>query len=231
MPFNSERARTKRIGELMRNVVKTDFCWFWKGYVNDGSYGVTHIAGKSALAHRAAWMLLRGPIPTGMVVRHQCDNPRCVNPNHLLLGTIADNSRDAVERKRFPDRHGEANVTAKLKTEQIKAIRKDTKSTHEEIAKRYGVTANNIAAIRKGKTWRIGLDSNDLAAMSRLKFPHGPKKQSREGGMPGVRWERGRWVAKLRHNKKTIYVGRFRDVEEAKAAHSKRKNELLELFQ
>lgn len=76
-----------------------DQCWPWMGWMND-DYGVIRVGGRDEKAHRAAWMVARGPIENGLVVRHTCDNPRCVNPGHLLLGTQLDNIRDRVERGR-----------------------------------------------------------------------------------------------------------------------------------
>lgn len=72
-------------------------CWPWQGTCDTKGYGR---AGKSERAHRVAFMLARGPIPTGMLIRHRCDNPPCCNPFHLELGTKADNAQDAVERRR-----------------------------------------------------------------------------------------------------------------------------------
>ncbi len=78
-------------------------CWVWNAALS-GRYGsvpfwVTKIMG-TKVASRIAYMLVRGPIPAGLLVRHDCDNPPCVRPEHLLVGTHADNSADMVRRKR-----------------------------------------------------------------------------------------------------------------------------------
>lgn len=73
-------------------------CWEWQANKDKG-YGKIGINGKSVLAHRFSYLMFNGD-PTGLVVRHTCDNPGCVNPSHLMLGTCADNSRDMVERGR-----------------------------------------------------------------------------------------------------------------------------------
>lgn len=81
-------------------VEKTDGCWLWKGYRTPKGYGVFKMNGKNQQAHRAAWMLTHGPIPTGLDVLHECDNPPCVRPDTLFLGTNTDNQRDSVAKGR-----------------------------------------------------------------------------------------------------------------------------------
>lgn len=91
-----------------RKVEKTDSCWLWRGCVHYLGYGVTSVGGKQVRAHRLAWTYANGPIPDGLLVRHKCDVPLCVNPDHLLLGTYADNAADMVSRGRQAkgDRNG-----------------------------------------------------------------------------------------------------------------------------
>jgi len=80
----------------------TSGCWLWTGAPDSSGYGRANVApGKQERSHRAAWTLLRGPIPQGLFVCHRCDNRGCVNPDHLYLGTHQDNVRDAVQRRRF----------------------------------------------------------------------------------------------------------------------------------
>lgn len=75
-------------------------CIEWQGSRNRNGYGSVRAEGRTWLAHRWAWVQVHGPIPEGLVVRHRCDNPPCVNVEHLEIGTHADNMRDAVERGR-----------------------------------------------------------------------------------------------------------------------------------
>jgi hypothetical protein len=79
----------------------TDYCWTWMGAADRDGYGRFHVPrGETDTAHRVAWRLTFGPIPDGLQVLHKCDNPPCVRPDHLYVGTNEDNVRDKVERGR-----------------------------------------------------------------------------------------------------------------------------------
>jgi hypothetical protein len=82
------------------NIRKTESCWLWTGMLTDGGYGVISDHQKKTRAHRASYALYVGPIPEGMHVLHRCDNPPCVNPKHLFLGTHIDNMRDMESKGR-----------------------------------------------------------------------------------------------------------------------------------
>lgn len=86
-----------------RHTIKSDGCWEWGGYKNATNYGFTRVGGrgsKGVLAHRLSWQLHFGEIPEGMHVCHKCDNPPCVRPDHLFLGTNLDNIKDRIKKGR-----------------------------------------------------------------------------------------------------------------------------------
>jgi transcriptional regulator len=125
-------------------------CWFWEGARNGYGYGQFIFKGKKYSAHRFS-AKLSGLSIKNKVVRHTCDNPACVNPNHLLVGTHADNVADKVRRNR--QARGVTNGRAKLTEKQVKFIRK-SKLTNSQLAKKFNVNSRAILAIRKRETWR-----------------------------------------------------------------------------
>jgi len=90
-----ERFEDKYIPEPMSG------CWIWTARVSPAGYGQASYKRKSTFAHRLAWTLFRGPIPEGLCVLHKCDNPPCVNPEHLFIGTQIENIRDCVAKGRI----------------------------------------------------------------------------------------------------------------------------------
>lgn len=128
-------------------------CHIWTGAKLSSGYGRYSPLGrrsKRLYAHRFAWEMENGPIPDGLSVLHRCDNPSCVNPGHLFIGTQADNMRDMAEKRRST--FGEANPMAKLKLEDVAAI-KASPLTSYEIAPRYGISAGHVRQIRAGSRW------------------------------------------------------------------------------
>lgn len=87
----------------------TDACWEWQASKARGGYGQVWCDGRMRLAHRIVWVLTNGSIPAGLYVLHRCDNPPCVNPKHLFLGTQADNMADMQEKGRRVDHYGDEN--------------------------------------------------------------------------------------------------------------------------
>jgi len=132
-------------------------CWEWQAAKTKDGYGSVGIAtSRSALAHRVVWELTRGPIPEGMYVCHHCDNPSCVRPSHLFLGTQTDNMRDAIEKGRIMGSCGEDSPSAKLSEEDVLAIRREYANgcLQDDLAKQYGVTQAHISSIVLRKAWR-----------------------------------------------------------------------------
>ena len=112
---------------------------------------------KPASAYRVAYRLWKGEIPEGLCVRHTCDNPMCVNPEHLVLGTHQDNMRDMAERGRQhvpkPNSRGEKHHNAKLTEEKVREILLSNE-TRNAIATRMGVSPSTVKAIRNGRLWK-----------------------------------------------------------------------------
>lgn len=134
-------------------------CWPWIGTRNNKGYGMFMVTSpKKIPASRASWMLFRGEIPAGMSVCHECDNPACVNPSHLFLGTHADNMHDMHNKKRhkYVAHVGSKNGFARLDESKVSTIKAMLRAgvTHKAIAKTFGVAASGISHIASGKSWK-----------------------------------------------------------------------------
>jgi len=125
-----------------------DGCWIWSAHCNRGGYGTID----GTIASRVSWELENGAILGGLDVCHQCDNPPCVNPSHLFLGTASDNLKDSVRKGRL-DHRGERNSNAKLNYAKVQSIR-ESSLLQCKLAKLYGVTRNSIYNIQKKLTWQ-----------------------------------------------------------------------------
>ena len=126
-------------------------CLLWLGYTMSNGYGLIRDSGRKMLTHRLAWENANGPIPEGMHVCHKCDVRSCVNPDHLFLGTHADNMADKVAKQR--QNRGESHGTSKLTEAQVLAIRADSRS-QSQVAADYGVSQTRISFIKLRKHWR-----------------------------------------------------------------------------
>lgn len=149
-------------------------CWEWTGKLMHKGYGVIYIDGKERRAHRVSYEEYKGNIEGGLLVCHSCDNRKCINPDHLWLGTNAENIQDAAKKGRMKGfgasrgqsyetlsggvtetQVGEMNKNAKLVEQQVLEIRaklKDGVNSHE-LAKAYGVSYRNIRAIAIRRSW------------------------------------------------------------------------------
>ena len=131
-----------------------DACWPWLGFIDKDGYGTFAVSHRlSRRAHRVV-LMLSGWEPDGSYVLHRCDNPKCVNPSHLFLGTAADNAADAVRKGR--NSCGERNGRATLTERDIVAIRKmaDSGATRTETAGVFGVSIAEISCIVRRQRWR-----------------------------------------------------------------------------
>lgn len=135
-------------------------CWLWAGAMKGRGYGGVWVRGKFLRAHREAYEAVHGEgSAVGLLVRHKCDVRACVNPDHLEIGTYADNNRDMVERGRQVTPKGEANRSAKLTEADVKMIREtyvrySGTHGHRGLARRFGVDHSVIGDIIRRQNWK-----------------------------------------------------------------------------
>lgn len=143
-----------RIERFWSKVKKGPKCWLWLGAIGNRGYGQIKFEGKVELAHRVAWTITHTP-PGELCVLHSCDNPPCVNPSHLFLGTKQDNSDDMVNKGRSYPRDGQLNPNNKLTPEQINQIRNlKGKLKQTEIANMFGIIQPHVSRILRGEAWK-----------------------------------------------------------------------------
>ena len=148
-------------------VIKVDDneCWSWDAYKLKDGYGRFRLDHRMMLAHRMSWIIEHGKnIPDGLQVCHACDNPSCVNPTHLFLGTQSENMNDCVDKGRLGERKGECNRNSRLTKENVVDIRKEYKKIIPgglradnfimENAKRYGVTFRTVQSVVYRQSWK-----------------------------------------------------------------------------
>jgi hypothetical protein len=150
-----EHKKSGAVERFWSNVRKTDHCWEWTACLSQDGYGhFGAVAFKEKRAHRVAWTLANGPITGGLQVCHKCDNPKCVNPEHLFLGTQADNMQDAARKGHR--NLGELNTHSRLTKEQVISIRAEFANgeTQKALARKYGVWPYSIRSIVDNITWK-----------------------------------------------------------------------------
>ena len=137
--------------ESFYNIDQTTQCWNWNRKKDKNGYGIFFLNGGAERAHRFSYKHYRKIDPLDLMVCHRCDNPSCVNPDHLFLGTCQDNLRDALQKGRFAI--GDLNGRSKLTPEQVKELLQSPESG-ASLAKKWGVNRSTINRIRRGEGWR-----------------------------------------------------------------------------
>jgi len=155
--------RTPLEVRFWRYVHKTEGCWLWTGAPNRTGYGTIRRSGRGSallLAHRASWELHNGPIPEGLAVCHECDTPPCVRPEHLFLGTIADNNADMMGKGRYGVRpehlpRGRAHPNAKLTAEAVRDIRRlyAEGTGLRALSRQFAVSTGTLSSVIRRATW------------------------------------------------------------------------------
>ena len=130
-------------------------CWLWTAGKDKDGYGIINVDGEVRKAHRLVIELQGSDVPSGMCVLHHCDTPSCVRPDHLYIGTMADNVRDRDSRERRAPPVGEKNGNAKLTADDVAKVRRVYASgfTQQTIADYFGVHQSTISNIVRGRNW------------------------------------------------------------------------------
>ncbi len=137
---------------LMKRTRKTSTCWLWEGGKFSDGYGNIGTSRGARRTHRVSYELYIGPIAAGLQVLHSCDNPACINPAHLSLGTGADNMRDRDAKGRHVPCLGTDNGAAKLDNLTVQMIR-DSPLSVAQLAKIFEVCSHTIRRIRAKTSW------------------------------------------------------------------------------
>ncbi len=144
----------RTIKRFMSKVTPTPSCWLWDATIMNTGYGQIYYKRKLQLAHRVSYMLFVGTIPKGLWVLHNCDNRRCVNPNHLYVGTRQDNMDDMINRNH--SQKGERHYGNKVSESDVIVIRDMTDKklmSTRKLAKKFGVSQGAICHIIHRRTW------------------------------------------------------------------------------
>lgn len=130
-------------------------CHEWIGGCFDSGYGLIRVRGKNLRAHRVAWELANGEIPPKLMILHDCDNPKCVNPDHLFLGDNEANVKDMLKKGRQPKgiRNGRALLNP-VKVSEIREKHANKECQPKQLADIYGVHLNTIYCVLNNETWK-----------------------------------------------------------------------------
>lgn len=149
----------ERFWAKVRKSDDRDGCWLWTGTVNHKGYGyITDKPSRTRWSvHRLSYVMAFGPIPEGRSVCHRCDTPACVRPEHLWLGSAADNTADMMAKGRHRRIHGEALRLDGLTECTVREIRARYAAggvSHQALADQYGVAKSTISHVLSRRTWR-----------------------------------------------------------------------------
>jgi hypothetical protein len=140
------------------SVLVGDGCWEWQARKDKDGYGLIGSGGRQSAprrAHRVAYEMLRGPVSSEFYVCHHCDNPGCVNPGHLFVGTPSDNARDMTSKGRHVDNGGQNHGMAKLTWGDVREIRSlRGVMTQQEVGRLYGIAGGYVSKIMSGARWK-----------------------------------------------------------------------------
>ena len=129
-------------------------CWEWTAHLDKRGYGRFGVSdGKGIGAHRYSYALHNGAFKKALYVCHKCDNPKCVNPEHLFLGTHQDNMDDMVRKGRQRSLKGEESPSCKISQETAQAVL-DSELTYSQTAEKFGMTKSSVAAIKARRMWK-----------------------------------------------------------------------------
>jgi hypothetical protein len=131
-----------------------DECWPFKRTLDGRGYGQFYWNNKAHRAHRIAFLLHNGGLPSGKCICHSCDRPDCCNPHHLWAGTHQDNSADMARKGRWNGHRGEANSRAKLTNEDISIIRNAPPRHGAALARQFGISRAHVCRIRACRVWK-----------------------------------------------------------------------------
>ncbi len=204
------------ITRFWSKVNKSGDCWLWTAGTNDTGYGNFWIKCWPYKSHRIAYFIHHGVDPGDKCVCHTCDNPRCMNPAHLFLGTHKDNMADCVKKGRRLDNKGSKHSCSKLTDEDVKEILESNES-NKMLAKRYGVNDRTISSLRHGVHWKHLQGTR-----------YGELQIDNKTGVKGVSYHAGtgKWQAQFYTNGKKYYAGVHDTVAQAKQALVTRRREI-----
>lgn len=183
MTPNELRALPLRERLLAQATITLHGCWEWTGRRDKDGYGIAKLKGKSRRAHRLIWQATFGTIPDRLLICHQCDNPPCIRPDHLFLGTPKGNIQFSVARGRHAilknrkDQPGEKNGQAKLSRADVMLIAK-SKNGSRKVAAEFGISKTQVLRIRRGQSWSF------LHSPTALKIIRPPQQPSFGNQLP-----------------------------------------------